>query len=104
MRAIQWMAMNQLPRLGGFTRGLTHTPLIREYSYVIGILLLFALASARKYLFNHGAGATAALILGALALAFAGGLLFKGKSGWCSSLCPLLPVQRTRQPPRQACH
>jgi len=87
-------AMNQLPRLGGFTRGLTHTPLIREYSYVVGMLLLFALASARKYLFNHGAGATAALILGALGLAFAGGVLFKGKSGWCSSLCPLLPVQR----------
>ncbi len=87
-------AMNQLPRLGGFTRGLTHTPLIREYSYVIGMLLLFALASARKYLFNHEAGAAAALILGALALAFAGGLVFKGKSGWCSSLCPLLPVQR----------
>ena len=87
-------AMNQLPRLGGFTRGLTHTPLIREYSYVIGMLLLFALASARKFLFNHDAAAAAALILGALAFAFAGGLLFKGKSGWCSSLCPLLPVQR----------
>ena len=26
--------------------------------------------------------------------AFAGGFLLKGKSGWCSSLCPLLPVQR----------
>jgi len=87
-------AMNQLPRLGGFTRGLTHTPLIREYSYVIGIFLLFALASARKFLFNHDGAAAAALILGALALAFAGGVLFKGKSGWCSSLCPLLPVQR----------
>ena len=26
--------------------------------------------------------------------AFAGGFVLKGKSGWCSSLCPLLPVQR----------
>ena len=26
--------------------------------------------------------------------AFAGGFLLKGKSGWCSSLCPMLPVQR----------
>ena len=26
--------------------------------------------------------------------AFLGGLFFKGKSGWCTSICPLLPVQR----------
>lgn len=68
-------AMNQLPRLGGFTRGLSHTPLIREYSYVIGMLLLFALVSARKFLFNHEGAAAAALLLGALAFAFAGGLV-----------------------------
>ena len=29
-----------------------------------------------------------------LATAIAGGFLFKGKSGWCSSVCPLLPLQR----------
>ena len=26
--------------------------------------------------------------------AFAGGMVLKGKSGWCSTMCPLLPVQR----------
>ena len=26
--------------------------------------------------------------------AFAGGMVLKGKSGWCSTICPLLPVQR----------
>ena len=25
---------------------------------------------------------------------FVGGMLLKGKSGWCSSICPLLPIQR----------
>ena len=35
------------------------------------------------------------IVLGAvLAAAIAGGFLFKGKSGWCSSICPLLPLQR----------
>jgi polyferredoxin len=29
-----------------------------------------------------------------VAVAFAGGYLFKGKSGWCSSICPLFPLQR----------
>ena len=30
----------------------------------------------------------------ALSGGFVGGMLLKGKSGWCSSICPLLPVQR----------
>jgi nitrite reductase (NADH) large subunit len=38
--------------------------------------------------------ATAVLLAAALVGAFVGGTFFKGKSGWCSSMCPLLPVQR----------
>jgi len=87
-------ALNQFPRLAGFNRGLEHTQVIREYSYIIGIVALFGLVSMRKVLFNHDGAATAALVLAALALAFLGGIVFKGKSGWCSSVCPLLPVQR----------
>src|SRR5262245_884322 len=87
-------ALNQLPRLGGFTKGLAHTPAIREYSFVVGIVAFFALVSARKFLFNDDGLATAVLIGGALGLAFLGGVVFKGKSGWCSSVCPMLPVQR----------
>jgi nitrite reductase (NADH) large subunit len=87
-------ALNQLPRLAGFTKGLAHTPAIREYSFVAGIVAFFALVSARKLLFNDDGLATAVLIGGALGLAFLGGVVFKGKSGWCSSVCPMLPVQR----------
>lgn len=87
-------ALNQAPRLLGFTRGLTHTPLIREYSYVVGIGLFFLLVSSRKWLFDGSGLATGLLILFGLLGAFVGGLVFKGKSGWCSSICPLLPVQR----------
>jgi NADPH-dependent 2,4-dienoyl-CoA reductase/sulfur reductase-like enzyme/ferredoxin len=87
-------ALNQLPRLAGFTKGLAHTPAIREYSFVVGIVAFFALVSARKFLFNGDGLATAVLIFAALGLAFLGGVVFKGKSGWCSSVCPMLPVQR----------
>ncbi|HQR04891.1 MAG: FAD-dependent oxidoreductase [Proteobacteria bacterium] len=87
-------ALNQLPRRFGFTRGLTHTTRIREYSYTVGIALFFIFVSSRKWLFNGSGPATAAMILFGLLGAFAGGLVFKGKSGWCSSICPLLPVQR----------
>ena len=37
---------------------------------------------------------SALLLLGAMTAAFAGGMVLKGKSGWCSTICPLLPVQR----------
>jgi nitrite reductase (NADH) large subunit len=87
-------ASNQVPRLFGFTRGFTIPEKARGAIYLAGLALFFGLASARKVLFNTSGVATAALILGAMGLAFTGGLLFKGKSGWCSSICPLLPVQR----------
>lgn len=87
-------ALNQAPRLLGFTRGLSHTPMAREYSYVVGIVLFFVLVSSRKWLFDTNGLATGLLILFGLLGALLGGLVFKGKSGWCSSICPMLPVQR----------
>ena len=87
-------ALNQTPRLLGFTRGLAHTPLVREYSYVVGIVLFFVLVSSRKWLFDTNGSASGWLIIFGLTGAFLGGLVFKGKSGWCSSICPMLPVQR----------
>ena len=86
--------MNQIPRLFGFTRGLTLTVWLKEYAFVFGIAVLFVAVPARHLLFNSNGPATATVVLVALTLAFLGGLVFKGKSGWCSSFCPLLPVQR----------
>lgn len=87
-------ALNQTPRIFGFTKGLAHTDRIKEYSFVIGIVLFFVLVTLRKIVFNDSGTASALLILFALVFAFLGGLIYKGKSGWCSSICPLLPVQR----------
>lgn len=86
--------LNQMPRRFGFSRSLTLPKWLMEYNYVIGIGMLLFFISTRKVLFNQSGVATALLILGALTLAFLGGLIFKGKSGWCSSIYPLLPVQR----------
>jgi len=87
-------AVNQLPRALSFSRGLTPPAWFAKYGYVLGIMALFALVSSRKWLFNVSGPATAWLVLSALAAAFVGGVFFKGKSGWCSSICPLYPVQR----------
>ncbi len=87
-------ALNQTPRLFGFTRGLTLPSWLKEYGYVIGIGLFLVIVPSRKVLFDTNGPALGLLALGALGTAFTMGTIFKGKSGWCSSICPLLPVQR----------
>jgi len=86
--------MNQIPRRLGLSRAATAPPWLQSYAFVIGFGAFVLIASSRKWLFNTSGPATAALVVGLLLAALLGGLLLKGKSGWCSSLCPLLPVQR----------
>ncbi len=87
-------ASNQTPRLFKFTRGLTVPDWYREYAPVVGMIAFIGLVASRHPLFNDSGVATACLIGGSLVGAMLGGIVFKGKSGWCSSICPLLPVQR----------
>lgn len=87
-------ASNQTPRLFRFTRGLTVPDWYREYAPVVGMVAFILLVASREPLLNTSGVATAVLIGASLLGAFTGGLVFKGKSGWCSSICPLLPVQR----------
>jgi NADPH-dependent 2,4-dienoyl-CoA reductase/sulfur reductase-like enzyme/ferredoxin len=85
---------NQSARVLGFTLGRTPPRWWRERGYLVAITLFFGIAGARLAVFNNSGPATAVLLLGVIGSAFTGGVVFKGKSGWCSSVCPLLPVQR----------
>jgi NADPH-dependent 2,4-dienoyl-CoA reductase/sulfur reductase-like enzyme/ferredoxin len=85
---------NQLPRRLGLQRAALAPAWLQRYGYLVAIALLFTLVSLRKAVFNTNGVATAVLIGTALVAAFAGGVALRGKSGWCSSICPLLPVQR----------
>jgi NADPH-dependent 2,4-dienoyl-CoA reductase/sulfur reductase-like enzyme/ferredoxin len=87
-------ASNQTPRLFGFTRGLTAPHFLVAWGYVVAISLFLGVAAARLAFFNTSGTLTGILLSVTIANAFLGGLLLKGKSGWCSSICPLLPVQR----------
>ncbi len=87
-------ALNQTPRLFNFSRALTLPKWLQRYGFLVAISLFLVIVSSRKVLFNYNGPALAILILGALGSAFIMGNFFKGKSGWCSSICPLLPVQR----------
>jgi NADPH-dependent 2,4-dienoyl-CoA reductase/sulfur reductase-like enzyme/ferredoxin len=87
-------ASNQTPRVLGLTRGLTAPAWFKEYGYVVAISLFVTFVVLRKLGLDDNGPASALLLLGALAGGFTGGMYLKGKSGWCSSICPLLPVQR----------
>jgi len=87
-------AANQAPRVFSFTRGFTPPEWLRRYGVIISIVLFFGITSTRIAFFDtNGAGLSVLLSLTILNALIAG-IAFKGKSGWCSSICPLLPLQR----------
>ena len=59
-----------------------------------GVALLFLVLPLRHVSLNADAGATLATLMAAGGLALAGGLLFSGKSGWCTGPCPVHPVEK----------
>jgi NADPH-dependent 2,4-dienoyl-CoA reductase/sulfur reductase-like enzyme/ferredoxin len=87
-------AANQAPRVLGFTRGFTPPRWLRRYGFLIALVLFFGITGARIALFNASGQATGILLAITIVNAFVAGVAFKGKSGWCSSICPLLPLQR----------
>jgi nitrite reductase (NADH) large subunit len=86
--------LNQLPRLFGFSRSLVVPEWLRRQTILIQAVLYFALISMRAPVFDHYGWAVGVLMLVAFGAAFLGGVIFKGKSGWCGTFCPLMPIQR----------
>src|SRR4051812_15973743 len=87
-------AVNQAPRVLGFTRGFTIPEWWHRRAFIVAMVLFFGIAGARLAVFNGSGPATGVLLTVIISAAFVGGFLFKGKSGWCSQICPLLPLQR----------
>ena len=87
-------ASNQTPRALKLTKALTAPDWLKEYGYVIAFSGFILFVVLRRFGIDKNGAYSALLLLGAMAAAFTGGMFFKGKSGWCSTMCPLLPVQR----------
>ena len=86
-------AVNQMPRVLGITRARRLPDWLERHGYAIGLLLFFALITGRKTGLEDEAQALALILVGGLALPLLGGLLYRGKSGFCGSICPLRGVQ-----------
>ncbi len=86
--------VNQAPRLFSRTRALAAPAWLQRHGYVVAIALFIAVVVNRKVVFNTNGPALGVLLIVIFAAAFVGGSTLRGKSGWCSSMCPVLPVQR----------
>ncbi|MVU76170.1 FHA domain-containing protein [Nocardia sp. ET3-3] len=87
-------ATNQLPRLFRFTRAATPPVWMQRRGYLVAVALFFGIAGSRVAGLDRSGIATGLVLSAVLLAAFTGGVAFKGKSGWCSSICPLFPLQR----------
>ncbi len=87
--------MNQLPRLAGFSRALELPAALKAAAFGIAVALFLGAVALRVPLLNHSGVVVGLGIFTVLALAFLGGTVFKGRSGWCGTFCPLAPIQRS---------
>ncbi len=62
--------------------------------HLAGVCLLFLIVPLRHLIFETNGPATAALLAATALAAFVAGCLFDWKSGWCSGLCPVHPVEK----------
>ncbi len=58
------------------------------------VLALFGIVPLRHILFNRSGPSTALLLSVLASTGFVMGIFFDWKSGWCSSLCPVHPVEK----------
>lgn len=61
---------------------------------LIAIVALFVVVPLRHGIFDMNGPATAILILSLVAAAIVMGMRYEWKSGWCSGLCPVHPVEK----------
>ena len=86
-------SMSLAPHHFGLSRRKRISPLWRGRLYLGAFVLLMLVVPARKVVLDTN-GPLLAAVLGVVGgLAITMGVLFNQKSGWCSSLCPVYPVE-----------
>lgn len=83
-----------LPERLGFSKRKKLSYSQRATLNLFGIILLFIIVPLRHLLFNANGYATAAILFTIAIIATISGMLFERKSGWCSGLCPVHPVEK----------
>ena len=87
--------LNQIPRTLGFSLNYTLPVRWKNLSFYVSAAAFFIIVSFRHISLNQNSDVLAYVLVAALVCSFAGGVVFKGRSGWCGTFCPLAPIQRT---------
>lgn len=69
------------------------TPTLVRF-WAVGIVLLFVLVPARRFIFNEHPLPFAVTVLAVGGIALGLGLLVSRRGGFCNTLCPVLPVEK----------
>ncbi len=83
-----------LPRQFGLSRRKKMPEWLAAWLGLASVIALYAIVPLRHILLNTDGLATFVMLAVAAALAFGLGALYEGRSGWCTSLCPIHPVEK----------
>ena len=67
---------------------------VEENAFLGAVTLLITIIPLRLIYLNENGLAMAVFLGSVFSLAFVGGFIFLGKSGWCARFCPMLPIER----------
>lgn len=85
---------SQIPRRFGFSRRTQVPAAAQGWFMLVAVALLCVLIPLRHTVFDTSGVATAILLLSIGAFALVAGILLRGKSGWCTGLCPVHQVEK----------
>jgi len=83
-----------LPRHFGFSSKKAMPQLLRSILVSASLVALLLVVPLRHVVFNTSGPATALMLAIAAATAFSLGTRYEWRSAWCSSLCPIHPVEK----------
>jgi len=83
-----------LPDRLGFSKKIKLSSSQQSTLSLVGVVMLLLIIPLRHILFNTDGQATAVIIIALCVNALIAGFLFERKSGWCSGLCPVHPVEK----------
>lgn len=83
-----------IPRRLGISRGNILTRRRAGILALMGVSALFLIVPLRHISLNTNGPMTALMLVTAAGIAIAMGMAFEWRSGWCTSLCPIHPVEK----------
>jgi len=86
--------VNLLPRHFGFSKRKLMSASLQSKLGLLSVLLLYFIVPLRHAVFNTNGHATAWLLSGMTLTGLIMGSRYEWKSAWCSTLCPVHPVER----------